>query len=160
MKTIIACLTLGAALAGMSGAGRAAELNPEAVTVITPDEMVWRDPEPSPTNSANLHGNRNAEGAYYVYINKFAPGNFSEPHFHPNDRFIQVLKGTWWVGTGTDYDPENNTVPVPAGSFVIHHGGEIHYDGAKDEEVWVLITGFGPSAGIQVDENGEPEAPN
>jgi hypothetical protein len=25
---------------------------------------------------------------------------FSRPHFHSNDRFITVLKGTWWVGTG------------------------------------------------------------
>ena len=56
----------------------------------------------------------------------------SRPHFHPNDRFCIVLSGTWWEGTGEKFDPDN-TVPMPAGSYVIHYGGKIHYDGAKNE---------------------------
>jgi quercetin dioxygenase-like cupin family protein len=151
---ITAFAALAVSVPAVSGNAPAAELNPDAIEVITPDEFVWRDQEPSPTNSTNLYGDREAD-EYYVYINKFQPGSFSRPHYHMNDRFITVLKGTWWVGTGTDYDPENNTVPVPAGGFVIHYGGEIHYDGAKDEEVWVLISGVGPAAGIQV----EPTSP-
>ena len=59
----------------------------------------------------------------------------SRPHWHPNDRFITVIKGTWWVGTGEPFDPDT-TIPVPAGSYVTHFGKEIHYDGAKDGEVW------------------------
>jgi hypothetical protein len=35
--------------------------------------------------------------------------------------------------------------PVPAGSFVIHYGKEIHYDGAKDEECLLQIVGMGPA---------------
>jgi hypothetical protein len=54
----------------------------------------------------------------------------SRPHFHPNDRFITVLKGTWWVGTGAKFDPDN-TVPMPAGTFVTHFGKQVHYDGAR-----------------------------
>jgi quercetin dioxygenase-like cupin family protein len=128
----------------------AAELNPDAIEIITPDDFVWRDQEPAPTNSTSLYGDRDGL-EYYVYINKFQPGSFSRPHFHQNDRFIMVLRGTWWVGTGADYDPENNTVPVPEGSFVIHRGGEVHYDGAKNEEVWVMISGVGPATATQVD---------
>ena len=75
---------------------------------------------------------------------KWAAGNhFSRPHFHPHDRFITVLKGTWWVGTGTKFDPDS-TVPMPAGSFVVHYARGIHYDGAKDEEAVLLIVGDGP----------------
>src|SRR5438874_10023122 len=36
------------------------------------------------------------------------------------------------------------TTPLPAGSFVVHHANQIHYDGAKDEEVIVQIMGIGP----------------
>jgi quercetin dioxygenase-like cupin family protein len=68
----------------------------------------------------------------------------SHPHFHPHDRFITVLKGTWWVGTGTKYDPDSTT-PVPTGSFVRHFAKQIHYDGAKDEEVTLEILGDGPA---------------
>jgi quercetin dioxygenase-like cupin family protein len=90
-----------------------------------------------------LHGDPTKPGLYIV-INKFKPGNFSKPHFHPNDRFITVLKGTWWVATGTNTD-KNNMVPMPAGSFVTHFGKQVHWDGAKDEGAMVLIVGEGPS---------------
>jgi hypothetical protein len=126
------------------------ELNPDAITVLTPEEFQWRDEEPVLANSVSLFGDRDGE-EYYVYLNKFAPGNFSRPHFHQNDRYITVVKGTWWVGTGSNFDPDNNTVPLPVGSFVVHTGGEVHYDGAKDEEVWVLIAGIGPGAGTAVE---------
>ena len=39
------------------------------------------------------------------------------------------------------------TVPIPVGSYVTHFGKEIHYDGAKDGEVWLLMSGEGPEAG-------------
>ena len=48
----------------------------------------------------------------------------------------------------------SSTTPVPAGSFVVHHPNKIHFDGAKDEEVTLQITGMGPSATKLVDESG------
>ena len=68
----------------------------------------------------------------------------SRPHFHPNDRYITVLSGTWWVGTGSKYDPAS-TVPLPAGSFVVHTGKQIHYDGAKEGDAVLQILGMGPA---------------
>ena len=37
-----------------------------------------------------------------------------------------------------------STVPMPAGTFVTHFGKQIHYDGAKDEDVYLQIVGMGP----------------
>jgi len=52
----------------------------------------------------------------YIVINKWLAGNnFSRPHFHPNDCFFMVLSGTWWVGSGPNFDP-NATAPMPAGA--------------------------------------------
>jgi len=68
----------------------------------------------------------------------------SRPHFHPNDRYVMVLSGTWWVGTGPKYDPDS-TVAVHAGSYVVHTGKQIHYDGAKDEIAVLEIVGEGPA---------------
>ena len=73
---------------------------------------------------------RQRQGCRHVVLTKWLPGNMSHPHFHPNDRFITVIKGTWWVGTGTKFDPDS-TVPMPAGTFVTHFGKQVHYDGAK-----------------------------
>ncbi len=119
------------------------------MTFLAPDQFKWRDPfNKSPTNQVILYGDPSKEGPYMV-INRFSPGAFSRPHFHPNDRFITVLKGTWWVGTGPKFDT-NATAPMGPGTFVTHYGRGIHYDGAKDEEAMVLITGMGPATSTQV----------
>jgi quercetin dioxygenase-like cupin family protein len=126
-------------------------IDPAAVRYTLPDQYKWRDPaHTTPTNQVILHGDPSKEGIY-VNINRFKPGAFSRPHFHPNDRFITVLSGTWWVGTGTKFD-KDQTVPMPAGTFVTHFGKQVHFDGAKDEEVTVLITGIGPATSTRAEQ--------
>jgi hypothetical protein len=41
-------------------------------------------------------------------------------------------------------DPEI-TVPMPAGSYVIHYANKVHYDGAKNEEAVIQVWGMGPA---------------
>ena len=66
-----------------------------------PDQMQWRDTENGKT--ANLYGDPSKPGLY-AYILKRGPNVWSKPHFHDNDRFVTVLEGTFWVGTGK-FDP-------------------------------------------------------
>jgi len=107
-------------------------------------------------SQAVMFGDPSVAGQVYIVRNKFAPGTFSAPHFHPETRYIQVIKGTWWVGSGPVQDL-NATTPVKAGGFVVHHPNKIHWDGAKDEETIVQITGIGPSGTTRVDESGQPK---
>jgi hypothetical protein len=44
------------------------------------------------------------------------------PHWHPNARYVTVLQGTWYAGTGDDFDVKH-AVPMPAGSFMVHPAG-------------------------------------
>jgi quercetin dioxygenase-like cupin family protein len=128
-----------------------AELDPKVLAFKLPDQLKWRDPTgAAPVNQAILHGDPTKPGLYVV-LNRFKPGNFSRPHFHPNDRFITVVKGTWWVATGNKFDP-TLSVAMPAGSFVTHFANQVHWDGAKDEEAWVLIVGDGPATLTRVEE--------
>jgi len=133
------------------GVAHAAELNPAAVTYKLPDQIQWSAPSPAGNQNAVLVGDPGKEGLYVQLVKWLAGNHFSHPHFHPHDRFITVLKGTWWVGTGTKYDP-GATVPMPAGSFVTHYGQQVHFDGAKDEDAVLLIVGEGPatSTGAEV----------
>ena len=41
---------------------------------------------------------------------------------------------------------------LPAGTFVTHFGKQVHYDGAKDEEAVLLITGEGPATSTPAEE--------
>ena len=124
------------------GASQAADLNPAAITITMPDQLKWVTREDG-NSTAVLFGDPNKAGMYGV-LTKWSPGHMSRPHFHPNDRYITVISGTWWVGTGTKYDPAL-TKALPAGTFVVHHGKEIHWDGAKDVECLLEIVGMGPA---------------
>ena len=138
-------------LAGILSTSSAAELDPAAVIYKLPDQIQWGPVGPEGAQMAVLVGDPTKPGFYAVY-NKWTRGNhFSRPHFHPNDRFIVVLQGTWWVGSGPKFDPANTT-PMPVGSFVTHFGKQVHWDGAKDEDAVLLIMGEGPATATPVEE--------
>ncbi|HZQ71593.1 MAG TPA: cupin domain-containing protein [Burkholderiales bacterium] len=129
----------------------------EVMNIVRASDMVLKaSPRVPGISQVVLEGDPAVPGKVYVVRNRFAPGTFSPPHFHPETRYIVVLKGTWWVGSGPKFDKEATT-PVPAGGFVVHHPNQIHWDGAKDEEAVVQITGIGPGTTILVDEAGRPK---
>ena len=137
--------------AGMLNISSAAELNPAAVIYKLPDQIPWGPVNAAGAQSAVVVGDPAKPGFYMVY-NKWTKGNhFSRPHFHPNDRYIVVLQGTWWVGSGPKFDPANTTA-MPAGSFVTHFAKQVHWDGAKDEDAVLLIMGEGPATSTVAEE--------
>ena len=121
---------------------RSSDLDPKAISITIPKDIKW-----VATNGGNeqavLMGDPTKPGLYIV-LTKWPPHRNSRPHSHPNDRYITVLSGTWWVNTGSDYDPDGMK-PVSAGSFVTHFAKQMHYDGAKDEECILEIVGMGPA---------------
>jgi quercetin dioxygenase-like cupin family protein len=146
-RLVAAAIALSVAAAA-SGAVRAAEqpLNPKAISIKLPDQIPWKRNAAGTNEVAVLVGDPSKPGLY-VQMFKWLPGNMSRPHWHPNDRYITVLKGTWWVGTGDKFEPETTTA-IPTGSYVVHTGKEVHYDGAKDGEVWLLMAGEGRETAV------------
>jgi hypothetical protein len=128
----------------------AADINREWVDFTPPSEIKWVKNPNGSNESAILFGDPSKPGPYVVRL-KWLPNKFSRPHFHQNDRFFIVISGTWWMGTGTKYDPAS-TVPAPAGSYVIHRAKGIHYDGAKDEETIIQVWGMGPATSTPAEE--------
>jgi hypothetical protein len=118
----------------------AGEVDPKVALITPADQIKWR--KTSAVDTAVLAGDPSKPGLY-VELVRWHPHHMSRPHFHPNDRYITVISGTWWVGTGSKYDPDS-TVAVHAGSYVRHFAKQIHYDGAKDEEAVLEIVGEGP----------------
>jgi hypothetical protein len=124
------------------GSARVTDLNPAALAYKLPDQITWTD-ESSGAKIAVLQGDPSKPGFYIVLV-RWTAHHMSRPHWHPNDRFITVLSGTWWVGTGSKFDPDS-TVALPAGTFVTHFGKQVHYDGAKDGDAVLEIVGEGPA---------------
>jgi len=143
MPRPIRCLSAALLVLVTLSTSHAGDLDRSAADFTTPADIKWVRNAAGTNEQAVLYGDPSKPGPYVVRI-RWLPGNMSRPHFHPNDRFFVVLSGTWWMGTGETFDPAS-TVPVPAGSYVIHYGGKVHYDGAKDEETVIQVWGMGPA---------------
>jgi quercetin dioxygenase-like cupin family protein len=136
-------------LPGAIGTQAQGKLDPKAVEFIKPDDIKFVRNAAGTQETAVLFGDPNKPGPYVVRL-RWLPGNMSRPHSHPNDRFFVVIEGTWWMGSGDKFDPDS-TVPVPAGTYVIHHAGQVHYDGAKKEPVVIQVWGMGPATSTQAE---------
>ena len=147
--TTIVITALAAALALFSVTARA-DKDKAGFVRVTPDEVKWMDrPGYDGVKFAVIQGDPSKPGVYVVRA-KFSPGAMTRPHWHPEERYVTVLSGTWYAGEGDTFDPDK-TVPLKAGSFMMHPAKAHHFDGAKDEEVIVQIIGIGPSATTLLD---------
>jgi hypothetical protein len=117
-------------------------LNPSTLIYKLPNQIRWTE-DAIGAETAVLLGDPSKPGLYIMLV-KWMPHHMSHPHWHPNNRYITVISGTWWVGTGTKFDP-NRTVAMPAGSFVTHFAKHAHFDGAKDQGCVLEIVGEGPA---------------
>ena len=118
-----------------------AQSSPKDFLVVKPDQVVWGD-APAGVKTTVLYGDPNKPGMYVVR-NIFPAGIMSTPHFHTQDRFVTVIKGTWYAGTDASWDPAT-TVGLPAGSMMFHPAGVVHFDGAIKGDTEIQIIGMGP----------------
>jgi quercetin dioxygenase-like cupin family protein len=116
---------------------------------INPDELVYTGGGENAPAIALIAGDPAKEG-FYLLRAKFAPGVMSAPHYHQTDRHVTVISGTWYTGTGREFDREN-TVPLEPGSYMMHPAGAIHYDGSRGGEVIVEIKGIGPASTVRLE---------
>ncbi|MFL6931884.1 MAG: hypothetical protein ACJ8FK_18390, partial [Xanthobacteraceae bacterium] len=80
--SLVACLAASAVLA---------DPPKEIMSITRPDEVKFV-PSPVVPGAANavLSGDPKIPGQPYVVRNRFSPGTFSMPHYHPETRYILV----------------------------------------------------------------------
>ena len=108
-----------------------------------PDQFEWKGRPGSVTQSAILFGDPSQAGMY-VQLLKRGPNDWSQPHSHPNDRYITVLAGTMLIGTGAKLD-RDNTVAIKPGGVIRDIANQMHYDGTGPDGVTIEIVGMGPT---------------
>lgn len=111
---------------------------------LTPEQIRWEDvPDGHGAQIATIAGNPAGPGLYVQRV-RFPPHVMDRPHWHPGDRYITVIKGTWFTGTGATFDP-SRSVALKPGSYMFHPARALHWDGSNsDEEVIVQVVGLGP----------------
>ena len=152
VRAILAVLVLAPVVADSAQPPAAAPAPP---VPLVNDKNLIMQPEQAATG-ARVMGDSSKPGVYVTRA-RFAAGRGSRPHYHDQDRYVTVIKGTWWTGSGDVYKPDT-MVPIKPGGFMFHPAGYHHYDEARDEDVVVQIMGMGPvkTVSTELDEQGQP----
>jgi quercetin dioxygenase-like cupin family protein len=118
---------------------------------VRPDQINWRPvPNSHGVLSALISGDPGKPGLYVIRV-RFPPHVMDRPHTHSQDRHVTVIEGAWVAGTGPRFDPGAAT-PMPAGSYMFHPAGGIHWDGSNsDAAAIVQIIGMGPVTSQDID---------
>ena len=145
---LIAPLLAAMPAALLGGRADASPVDPAMTFTKLPEQITWektRNRPPKTVEQALLWSKSSEPGLYY-YLVKWYPGYMSAPHWYETDRLCVVVSGTWWVASGEDFQP-NDTIPMPAGSFIRRVAKTPHYDGVKKdgkEPAVIAICGMGP----------------
>ena len=141
LPTLAVCAVCGT-VAAVSGQRESASAT---FVRVTPEQVRWDEvPDSHGVQMATIAGEPSGQGIYVVRV-RFPPHVMDRPHWHPHDRYVTVLKGTWYTGTGATFDPQQ-AVPLKPGSYMLHPAHALHWDGSNtDEEVVVQIFGVGPA---------------
>ncbi len=133
--------------------------DPTHIPMVLPENIKWTG-QVGRQQTGTLFGDPSKPGLYGV-VYKWYPGNFSQPHFHDQERYAYIISGTWWVSSSNVYD-EKLTYPVRAGTVAIDTANTVHWDGSRTgekEPAVLVLVGMGPVKTVQVDENGKPKPP-
>ena len=125
----------------------------QGFVIVQTGEETWQQiPGIDGVSYMKVYGDSSQPGVYVVRV-RFDPWTMTMPHYHSQDRIVAVIKGPWYAGTDTQFDPDNTT-PIGAGGYMLHPAGGVHFDGAKAQQAIVQITGNGPTTTTFLDPDG------
>lgn len=146
MKKILACNLL--AVLSAATAAAAVPVSGDAELAGTADrvtvETIQYQPDPTvPEISVAVVAGDPKRGTYTIRA-KFAPGAKTPAHYHPDERTITVLSGTYYFGVGYRFDEAKLQACGP-GTVIVVPAELRHFSWAKDGEVLVQESGVGPT---------------
>jgi quercetin dioxygenase-like cupin family protein len=114
------------------------------VAAIELDNMPWtKIPGIGSQEFATIVGDR-AKPGLYIQLVRWPPYAVLKAHSHPDDRYVIVLKGTFYHGIAEKFD-EGKLEARPAGSFFTEPKNVRHFGMTKGEGVVLYFVGTGPS---------------
>lgn len=128
----------------LSAVGRGQQHDPSQHKILTPDMVTWGPAPPGLPPGAQvavLEGDPGKPGAFTMRA-KFPSGYKIQPHWHPVDEHVTVLRGTLHMGLGEKFDPAAGKA-MGAGSFG-HMKPDVRHFAWTTEETVIQLHGTGP----------------
>jgi len=113
------------------------------VVGLTPEQVRWFTPPyyKDGRQRAQIYGD-SSHGGVWIDRVKIPAGGRVLAHTHPQDEFVTVIEGTWYLGEGERFDPAI-IKGYPAGSFIVIPAGVAHFVAANDGGVTVQVSASG-----------------
>ena len=115
--------------------------------VVTPDQLHWT-PYYAGGEQTVLLGDPSRPGPYVLRV-RFPAGLHIPPHYHMDNRIVQVLSGTMYFALGDSGDTTRMRA-IPVGSLWTEPARMVHYAWTGNGEVVLQVVGTGPTATQQV----------
>jgi quercetin dioxygenase-like cupin family protein len=131
-----------------------------ALRVILPEQVPWQSfpAFPPAARLAVLVGDPLSPGPYVIRV-KVPLGTKLMPHSHPEDRVYTVISGVFYIGVGSEFDPEA-VQAYPPGSVIVLPGNTRHFHWAKSGEYVTQVTAIGPLGLEYVHAQDDPRGPS
>jgi secreted PhoX family phosphatase len=135
----IACI----AAAAQNKSGATATDIPKGYFSIPPEKLKWAmNADGTHREVATLFGDP-TKHELYGYLVKWPPNTNAKAHSHPDDRYVMVVSGTFYLGHGNRFDAtklERQTT----GTMYSEPRTVAHFGATKDEGAVLYFVGIGP----------------
>ena len=125
--------------------------------MLNEKEIQWKEAPsslPKGAQIAVIEGDPTKEGPFTMRIK--LPANYQiKPHWHPVIEHVTVLEGTFYMGSGEQFDM-NTAMMLTENGFATMPQKYIHYAFTKDQESVIQLHGIGPWGITYVNEADDP----
>lgn len=120
----------------------------EAIRVFAPESIEYKADANVPGVAVAVLAGNPKQGAYAVRV-KIAPGARLAPHYHPDERIVTIIAGSYYFAEGESFD-EGALRGYGPGTVIVVPAGKAHFAAARDDGAIVQESGLGPTGHISV----------
>jgi len=113
------------------------------IKILSPDSIAFKADANIPGVAIAVVAGNPKDGPYTIRA-KFSPGVRIPAHFHPDERVVTVISGTYWFGAG-DKAEDAGLKPYGPGTVIVVPAKAPHFSACKDGEAVVQEAGVGPT---------------
>ncbi|MCU7551870.1 cupin domain-containing protein [Chitinophagaceae bacterium LB-8] len=134
----------------------AQEHSTEAHIMVNSQNLAWNTGPaslPAGIQIAILEGDLTKAGPFTARL--MIPANYRiGPHFHPAIEHVTVLEGSFYMGTGKEFN-ESTATELKPGDFAVMPKEFVHYAFSRDK-VLIQLHGIGPWGITYINEADDP----
>ena len=111
--------------------------------ILAPDAVAFKADANIPGVAIALIAGNPKEGAYTIRA-RFSTGVKIPAHFHPDERVVTVISGTYYFAAGDKFD-EGALKGYSPGTVIVVPAGAPHFSACREDVAVVQESGVGPT---------------